>query len=191
MTRQRRIALAALAGVISLSCLTLPQLAAAMFKTDNAKSSVTIIFKQLGVPVEVPFKKFAIALDYNAAKPENAKAQVDIDIGSFDLGDAEYNAEVMKKDWFNAAQFPKARFVSTSLKAKADGSIDVSGKLSIKGTSADIHFPLHVKKEGANQLFEGTIPIKRLAFHIGDGVWKDTDTVADEVLIKFRITAAQ
>ena len=40
-------------------------------------------------------------------------------------------------------------------------------------------------------MFEGALPIKRLAFNIGDGEWKDTSMVADEVLIKFRVTAAQ
>jgi polyisoprenoid-binding protein YceI len=33
------------------------------------------------------------------------------------------------------------------------------------------------------------VPIKRLAFGIGDGEWKDTSVVADEVIIKFRIVA--
>jgi polyisoprenoid-binding protein YceI len=31
------------------------------------------------------------------------------------------------------------------------------------------------------------LPIKRLAFGIGEGEWKDTSIVADEVVIKFRV----
>jgi polyisoprenoid-binding protein YceI len=52
-----------------------------------------------------------------------------------------------------------------------------------------LQFPLSVKKEGAFQVFEGSVPIKRLVFGIGDGEWKDTSVVADEVMIKFRIVA--
>ena len=52
-------------------------------------------------------------------------------------------------------------------------------------------FLLNVKKEGAAQLFEGSRPIKRLVFSIGDGTWKDTSVVADEVIIKFRIVGTQ
>jgi hypothetical protein len=33
------------------------------------------------------------------------------------------------------------------------------------------------------------LPIKRLQYGVGDGSWKDTDTVADDVQIKFRIVA--
>jgi polyisoprenoid-binding protein YceI len=59
----------------------------------------------------------------------------------------------------------------------------------MKGKSTDLQFPLSVKKEGAYQIFEGSVPIKRLVFGIGDGEWKDTSVVADEVIIKFRIVA--
>jgi polyisoprenoid-binding protein YceI len=177
------------AAVLALS-LALPALAAAL-KADPAKSSVSAVFKQIGVPVEAKFKRFNAQISYDSAKPEVAKASVEIDIPSFDLGDPEYNKEVLKKEWFNATQFPKASFVSSALKPGANGKLDVSGKLTIKGQTADVNFPLTVKKEGANQVFEGTLPIKRLAFNIGEGEWKDTSMVADEVLIKFRVVAAQ
>lgn len=160
-------------------------------KADLAHSSVAAVFKQMNVPVEAKFKKFTANVDYDAAKPENSKAAVDIDTASLDLGEAEMNKEVAKKEWFNAAQFPKASFVSSSIKPAGAGKLTVTGKLSIKGKSADVSFPLTVKAEGGKQVFEGALPIKRLAFNIGDGEWKDTSMVADEVLIKFRVTAAQ
>jgi polyisoprenoid-binding protein YceI len=114
---------------------------------------------------------------------------VNIDVASFDLGDPDYNKEVLKKEWFNAAQFPKASFVSSQIKPAATGKLDVTGKLTIKGKTTEVHFPLSVKKDGAGAIFEGTLPIKRLNYNIGEGEWKDTGMVADEVLIKFRIVA--
>ena len=181
----------ALLAVALIGAVALAPLAHAALKLDTAKSSVSVVFKQIGVPVEAKFKKFSAQIDYNSAKPDQAKATVDIDIPSFDLGDPEYNKEVLKKDWFNGAQFPKASFVSTSIKAASNGQLDVTGKLSIKGKTADVHFPLTIKKEGTAQVFEGSLPIKRLTYNIGEGDWKDTGTVADEVIIKFRILAGQ
>ncbi|HCY61444.1 MAG TPA: polyisoprenoid-binding protein [Oxalobacteraceae bacterium] len=178
-------------GGTALLCLALSGLAYAALKVDTAKSSVSAVSKQMGVPVEGKFKKFNAQIDFNAAKPEASKANVDIDVASFDLGSAEFNSEVMKKEWFNAAQFPKATFVSTGIKPAAGGKYDVAGKLTVKGKTADVVFPLTVKKEGAAQVFEGTLPIKRLAHNIGEGEWKDTSMVADEVVIKFRVVTAQ
>jgi polyisoprenoid-binding protein YceI len=163
---------------------------AAPLKVDAAKSAVTATFKQLNVPVDAKFKKFTATIDFDAAKPAEGKASVEIDVASFDLGEPEYNKEVLKKEWFNAAQFPKASFVSSSIAPAGAGKLNVSGKLTIKGRSANVSFPLTVKAEGGKQVFEGSLPIKRLAFNIGEGEWKDTSMVADEVVIKFRVTAA-
>lgn len=171
---------------IALPCIVL----AAALKVDPAKSTVSATFKQMNVPVEAKFKKFSAQIDYDAAKPETSKAAMEIDIASFDLGDPEYNREVLKKEWFNAAQFPKASFVSTAIKSDGSGKMNVSGKLTIKGKTADVQFPAIVKKDGTATVFEGTLPIKRLAFNIGEGEWKDTSMVADEVLIKFRIAGS-
>lgn len=173
-------------GVI-LPCIVF----AAALKVDPAKSSVSAVFKQMNVPVEAQFRKYTAQIDYDAAKPEASKAVLDIDIPSFDLGDPEYNREVLKKEWFNAAQYPKASFMSTSIKPSGPGKMDVAGKLSIKGKTADVRFPVTVKKDGATTVFEGALPIKRLAFNVGEGEWKDTSMVADEVIIKFRIAGLQ
>ncbi|MFZ6688150.1 YceI family protein [Undibacterium sp. SXout11W] len=170
--------------------IAIPALAA-ISKLDSSKSTVGIVFKQMNVPVDAKFKKFSAVIDYNAAKPETSKASVEIDLASFDLGDAEYNKEVLKKEWFNAAQFPKASFVATSMKTSGAGKLDVSGTLTIKGKSAPVNFPMSVKQEGNTQVFDGSLPIKRLAFNIGEGEWKDTGMVADEVTIKFHVVTTQ
>ena len=184
MNIQRGSVLAALLGVALLA-------SAAPLKTDPAKSMVSATFKQMNVPVEAPFKRFAAQVDYDPAKPELSKASVEIDTASLDVGDADMNKEVAKKDWFNAAQFPKATFVSSAIKPAGAGKLSVTGKLTIKGRAADVTFPLTVKAEGAKYTFEGALPIKRLTYTIGEGEWKDTSMVADEVVIKFRVTAAQ
>lgn len=164
---------------------------AAPLKTDTANSAITATFKQMNVPVEARFRTFSAQLDYDPTKPEAARASVDISTASLDLGDPDMNSEVAKKDWFNSAQFPKATFVSSAIKPAGPGKLNVTGKLTIKGKSANVSFPLTVRAEGGKQLFEGALPIRRLAYNIGDGEWKDTSMVADEVVIRFRVLAGQ
>jgi len=178
-----------IASCVALA-VTLPAIAA-IVKLDNAKSNIGIVFKQMNVPVDAKFKKFSASIDYSPAKPETSKASVEIELASFDLGDPQYNAEVLKKEWFNTAQYPKASFVSTSMKALSPGKLQVNGTLSIKGKAVNVSFPLNVKQEGPQQIFDGSLPIKRLAFNIGEGEWKDTGMLADEVLIKFHVVTMQ
>lgn len=164
---------------------------AAPLKTDAANSSVAAVFKQMNVPVEAKFKTFTAQINYDAAHPEAAKATVEITTASMDLGDPDYNREIAKPEWFNTAKFPQARFVSNTIKPAGAGKLLVAGQLTIKGKSANVSFPLTVKADGARTLFEGQLPIKRLAFNIGEGEWKDTSMVADEVVIKFRVSAGK
>ncbi|HEX7644405.1 MAG TPA: YceI family protein [Burkholderiaceae bacterium] len=172
----------ALAALVSTTAHAVP------LKTDAAKSTVSATFKQMNVPVDTKFKKFAAQIDYDAAKPANSKASLDVDVASFDLGDPEYNQEVVKKEWFNGAQFPKASFVSSGMTGDAS-KLNVTGKLTIKGKATDVSFPITVKKDGNAMVFDGNLPIKRLTYNVGEGEWKDTSTVADEVTIKFHIVA--
>ena len=174
----------------SLLAVTLAA-SAAPLKTDTAKSAITATFKQMNVPVEAKFRTFNARLDYDPAKPAAASAAIDIDTASLDVGDPDMNKEVAKKDWFNSAQFPKATFVSSAIKPAGAGKLNVTGKLTIKGKSANVTFPATVRAQGGKQLFEGALPIRRLAYNIGDGEWKDTSMVADEVVIRFRVLAGQ
>jgi polyisoprenoid-binding protein YceI len=174
--------------LLPLMCVALAA-SAAMLKTDITKSTVSAVFKQMNVPVESQFKKYTVAIDYDSAKPDAAKASVEVDTATLDIGDADMNKEVAKQEWFNSAQFPKASFVSSAIKYVGPGQLRVTGKLSIKGKSAEITFPVTVKADGGRQVFDGILPIRRLAFNIGDGAWKDTGMVADEVTIKIHVVA--
>lgn len=176
----QRVLLASLLGV-SLAA------GAAVLKTDPAKTSVSAVFKQMNVPVESKFTRYRVTIDYNAQAVDSSKASVEVDTASLDMGDPEYNKEVAKKEWFNSAQFPKATFVSSSIKSAGAGKLTVAGKLTIKGKVSDVAFPVTVKTEGGKQVFDGALPIKRLAFNIGEGEWQDTGMVADEVTIKFHV----
>jgi polyisoprenoid-binding protein YceI len=166
-------------------------LAPALAQVDAAKSSVIAVSKQMGVPVEGKFRRFSAQVSFDPAKPADGRASIEIDIASFDLGDADFNRETAKKEWFDAAKFPKATFVTSAIKPDGAGKYEAAGKLTIKGVTRDVVAPVRFKAEGGQQVFEGVLPIKRLTFNIGEGEWKDTSTVADDVQIKFRIVTAK
>ena len=163
-------------------------LAQAPKKVDVAKSSIRFVTKQMNVPVEGQFKRFDATVAFDPAKPEATKAEFEVDLGSIDLGNAEGETEAKRKVWLNIEGFPKARFVADSVKQTAPGKFTATGALSIKGTSQPVTAPFTLNDAGSVRTVEGQFTMKRLAFKIGEGPWADTDTVADEVLVKFRFT---
>jgi polyisoprenoid-binding protein YceI len=154
------------------------------------KSQIGFVSKQMGVPVEGGFKKFAAQIALDPAKPEAGRAQIEIDLASIDAGSTEANDEVKSKGWFNTREFPTAKFVATGVKALGGGRFEAKGQMTIKGRTRDVVAPFTYKADGANAVLEGSIPVMRLQFGVGEGVWSDTATVADEVQVKFRFTVA-
>jgi polyisoprenoid-binding protein YceI len=151
------------------------------------ESTVSFGYKQMGVSLDGKFGKFAAQLVFDPAKLAKAQARIDIDVASIDTGSDEGNEEVVGKQWFNAKVFPAASFVSTGLKALGGERYEASGKLSIKGRTLDVKAPVTFKSVGNKGHFDGTFTIKRLDYAIGEGVWTDVDTVANEIQIRFHL----
>ena len=160
------------------------------YKTiDAAKSNVAFSYKQMGVGMDGKFKKFASQLSFDPAKLANAKATIEIDLASIDTGSSEADQEVTGKSWFNTNAFPKAVFVSSQIKQTAPNQFEVAGKLTIKGQTKDISFPLKQTSQGNVGVFNGSFVMRRADFNIGEGMWAKFDTVANEVQVNFQITA--
>lgn len=171
--------------------LALPSAARAPVTVQPDKSFIRFVSKQMNVPVEGKFRKFSATLSFDPKKPEASKAEFEVDLGSVDLGSAEAEGEVKRKVWFNVDGFPKARFVSSSVKSAGGDKLQVSGPLTIKGVTVNINTVATLKTDSAGvTVAEGKFPLKRLAYKIGEGPWADTDTVADEVEVRYRFTFA-
>ena len=156
---------------------------------DLDKSAITFVSKQMSVPIEGKFGKFSIQLAFDAAKPSEGRVWVELDLASIDTGSDEANDEVKGKGWFDVKNHPAARFVSSSVKSLGASRYEVAGKLTIKGRTKDVVASFTFKPVGQGAVFDGAFALKRLDYGIGEGVWSDTDTVADEVQVKFRISA--
>lgn len=154
-----------------------------------SKSTVQFAYKQMGVSVDGHFKKFGGQLNFDPAKPTAAKASFDIDLGSIDVGAPEGNQEVAGKPWFNTKAFPTARFESGSVKALGGNRYEVAGKLTIKGKTQDLVVPATFTPQGNTGVFDGSFTLKRADFAIGEGSWAKFDIVANEVQVKFRLSA--
>jgi len=151
------------------------------------KSRVVCASRQMGVPVEAEFKQFTAHIDFDPAQPATGKIQIEIGTGSFEF-DPEIDDEVRGRLWLDANDFPQARFVSSEVRKNGAG-YEASGTLSIKGVSGQVVVPFTYRPADGGGVFEGAFTISRLHYNIGEGKWKDTDTVADDVQIKFRLVS--
>lgn len=153
------------------------------------KSSIQFTYKQMGVAVDGRFKRFSSQISFDPAKPAAARAVFEVELASVDTGAAEGDEEVAGKAWFNTRAFPTARFASGSVKALGGNRYEVAGQLSIKGRTQDVVVPATFTAQGNSGVFDGSFTIRRADFAIGEGSWAKFDVVANDVQIRFRISA--
>jgi polyisoprenoid-binding protein YceI len=158
------------------------------WKVDYGKSQIGFTIKQMNVPVEGGFGRFNVKALFDTAKPEMGVFEVDLDIASIKTGSEEGDGEAMRPAWFDAKRFPKARFVSKSIKRDGAGRFTVTGDMSIKGRTLPIKVPvLLIPQRDGGWLVSGRTSLKRSQFDIGGGEWADPSVVADELEARFKL----
>ena len=155
------------------------------------KSEIRFVTKQMGVNFEGRFRKWRANVVFLPNDLAKSKAEFDIDLGSIDLESDDSESEVKGPLWFDMAKFPVAHFASASMKSVGGDKFEIAGPLTIKGVTKGIVVPVALKKDASgNQVAEGTFSVKRLDYGIGLGLWSDTATVANDVVVKIRIVLA-
>jgi polyisoprenoid-binding protein YceI len=155
---------------------------------DLSRSQISFGFKQENVPGEGRFRKFSAQIAFDAAKPEATRANIEVDVTSVDLGDANWNNDIQSASWFNTAQFPKSTFViSAGAKALSGGRFEAPGKFTLKGVTRDVTASFTARPDAGGTLLEGSVPVRRNDYKMGEGPWSDVSVVADEVAVRFKV----
>lgn len=154
------------------------------------RSAVTFVFKQMGVPVEGSFKRLAGQVRFDPADPTAGRAEIEIDLAGVDVGSAEGNDELAGKLWFDTKRHPKAWFVASSVEPQGSSRLAVTGQMTVKGITKEVKAPATFREEGGRAVFEGSFVLRRADYAIGEGLWADFGTVANEVEVRFRLVAS-
>ena len=182
--------------MISLLRTILPSLGVLLLAVNTAaaqgvlvdKSDIRFVAKQMGVNVEGRFRKWTANVAFLPTAIDKSRAEFDIDLASVDLASTESETELKGAAWFDSAKFPKAHFASTAIKDLGGGKYEIAGSLSLKGVAKACVVPVTVRTDAAgNRVAEGKFSLKRLDYRVGEGLWADTDTVANDVIVSVRI----
>ncbi len=108
------------------------------YVADPAHSSVNFTIRHLFSDVPGQFTKFTAALTIDRENMENSSAEATIDIGSVNTAQSKRDADIQKPEYFDGAKFPAATFKSKSWKKTGENTFDVTGDLTIKGTTKEV-----------------------------------------------------
>ncbi|MGH8140221.1 MAG: YceI family protein [Steroidobacteraceae bacterium] len=160
------------------------------YTLDPAKSSLGFQFVQAGARNQGKFARFPVTLDFSPDALASSKLDVVVQMSSLDTGDQERDDTLRDSDLFDVAKYPQARFTSTQIGKTANG-YDAVGKLTIRGVTRDQHvsftFRTADEQGKAAGYLTGQTTIKRLDFGVGQGDWKSTEWVGNDVTVSYTL----
>ncbi|MGZ4034693.1 MAG: YceI family protein [Bacteroidia bacterium] len=86
------------------------------------------------------FEKYKLNVETKGLSFEDAKVELEIDVNSINTNMTDRDNHLRSADFFDVANFPEIKFVSTSFKKINEENYILSGNITIKGITKHIEF---------------------------------------------------
>jgi polyisoprenoid-binding protein YceI len=193
MYRPRLVPRLLIAGVLATAASSMA--VAETYTIDRTHSSVEFRIRHLVGRTTGQFGDFAGTIQYDPAKPAEAKVEATIQVASIDTDNEQRDAHLKNPDFLDAARFPTIAFKSTKVE-KQEAGLMVHGELTLHGVTRSIVLPVEVLGLGTHPRmknapvagFAARTTVKRSDF--GVNTWTDAAGVlGDEVEVTLNIEA--
>jgi polyisoprenoid-binding protein YceI len=156
------------------------------FTQAPGTGALTFRFVQAGAETEGSFKKFSTELAYDENNLAASNLKVTVQIGSLATQDQERDTELAGANLLDVGKFPTAQFTASSL-AKRGNGLEAVGKLTLHGVTHELRLPLAIRKTATGVEISGETTIRRLEYGVGQGDYKSTEWVADDVKLQYKV----
>lgn len=155
--------------------------------SDTARSRLEFSGTLSGGTFDGSFTRFKPEITFDPADLAGSRFDVTIETASADTQDADRDAILKDAEFFAVERWPVARFEAGRFTAAGPGRYTAQGKLTLRDVTRDVtlSFTFKPAADGATATLAGGAAIKRLDFGVGQGDWRDTKWVGDEVKIRF------
>ena len=175
----------------ALAMLTFGIAWAANWQSDPKQSKLAFIGTQGGAEFEGVFERFNASIHFDPNDLSTDKFDVIIDTKSVNTKDKERDGIIRGKDIFDADRWPNAHYVTDKFVDKGGGEFSAQGRLTLSDVTRDVPIEFKYQTDANGAWLKGSARLKRLDFGAGQGDWKDTMWVSNDVRVEFslRLTA--
>jgi polyisoprenoid-binding protein YceI len=176
-----------LLSIVPLALLFTMAFAAVQWSMQPKESQLTFVATQAGAPFEGKFEKFTADIKFDPKDLAGNRFDVKIDMTSVNTRDGERDSTLKESDLFAVKQHPTAQYVAEKFMDNGKGQYAATGKLTLRNVTKDVPIEFTFEEKASGAWLKGSASIQRLDFGVGQGDWKDTETVANEVKVKFAL----
>lgn len=170
------------------------------WKVDPAHSSLDFSIKHMMVSkTKGTFHEFEANVEADPADLTTANIEFNVDLSSIDTRNKDRDNHLLSGDFFDVENHPKMTFKSTKIEKTGEGEYDVTGDLTLHGTTRPETFSVTFEGQGkdpwGNEVagFSGKGKIKRSDFGLTYNAALETGgvLVGDDVNITIEVEAAK
>jgi polyisoprenoid-binding protein YceI len=164
-----------------------PAQAATQWSADAARSKLGFTGLLTGGTFQGSFTRFQPEITFDPGDLAGSRFRVTVDTASADTRDGDRDAILKGPDFFAVERWSKATFEATRFAAAGPGRYTAQGKLTLRDVTRDVTLAFTFKPaaDGRTAALAGTTSVNRLDFGVGQGDWRDTQMVGNEVKISF------
>jgi polyisoprenoid-binding protein YceI len=159
----------------------------AAWSADPSRGSLTFRATQAGAEFEGRFTRFVARLEFLPGERPAGRFDVAIATASVSTADAERDDLLRSADFFDAARVPEARYLATTFVRVGADAYEARGRLTLRGVTREVPLRFTWTGTAAAPRLAGAAMLRRLEFGVGQGEWRDTAWVGDDVRIAFEL----
>ena len=100
---------------------------------------------------------------------DGSAIELTIDAGSVNTGNTMRDTHLRSGGFFEIAEHPQIRFVSTHVQPIGERDLHVVGRLEAAGTSVPLEFPASIREQDGHYEIEATTAVDHRAFGMSSG----------------------
>lgn len=157
---------------------------------DKAHSEINFVADSRMLSAHGFFGKWDADVKLDAAKWENSTVAITIDASSINTRVERRDGHLKSADFFDVEKHPNITFKSVSVKQTGANKLDITGDLTVRGTTKRITVPATMMfYEGGTGRFRGQFAINRLDY----GVSYDSklNPIQNEVQVQWDIALSE
>src|SRR4030095_8915589 len=145
-------------------------LAATQWTLQPRESKLTFVGTQARAEFEGAFERFTADIKFDPQDLAGSRFDVKIDTASANSRDSERDEAHKRDDPFAG---------------KGGNKFPASGKLTLRNVTREVPIEFTFEQKNGSAWLKGSAQLKRLDFGVGQGDWKDTENVGNDVKVNF------
>ena len=161
--------------------------AATDWATDPARSRLEFTGTLAGGSFSGQFQRFTPEITFEPADLAGSRFVVTVETGSADTQEADRDAALKGAEFFAVQRWPAARFEASRFAPAGPDRYTAQGRLTLRDVTRDVTLTFTFKPaaDGRTATLQGGTLLRRLDFGVGQGEWRDTQWLGDEVQVRF------